>query len=119
MKLFKITSSNIRKNAAQAVMDIRGDDKLQVVIEPINNSKSNEQRGMFHALCKVFADETGYTPAQIKRIVKMELYGVEEVEVMGRRFEVLRSSEDLDRRGYSALIEQLYILAGEAGIVLV
>ena len=118
MRVFKIINADVRKNAAKAVMDITGEQKLQVTIEPIKDNKTAEQRGYFHVLCGIMGEETGYTMGQIKELVKIELYGTETVAIMGRQFERLKSSEELDRKGYSALTEQILIMAAEFGIVL-
>ena len=115
---YLIINAQVRSNACKAVMAITGDQKLQVIIEPIKEDKTAEQRGYFHVLCGILSEETGYTAGEIKELVKIRLYGTETVEVMGRTFERLKSSEKLGKKRYSALIEQILIIAGEAGITL-
>ena len=118
VKIFKIVNKQVRTNAVNAVRMIRGEEKLQVTIGPIKDSKTHDQRAYFHVLCGLLSDETGYTPGEIKELTKRRLYGTEFKEVLGERIEFLKSSEELDRKGYSALIEQILIIGGECGVTL-
>lgn len=118
MRKFIITSAQIRANAVRAVMEIRGEDNAEVIIQPHKKSKSAEQRGWFHVLCKILGEETGYTQGEIKELIKREIMGTTLIELAGRNVEVVASSESLDKVGYSELIDGTYVLAAEAGIVL-
>lgn len=113
-----IINKDIRRRAAQAVMAIRGDDKLEVIIRPHVNDKTAEQRAWFHVLCGLFGEATGYTREEIKELVKAEILGTTVITVAGREREVTASSEKQNRAQYSELIEGCYRLAAEAGVVL-
>ena len=113
-----IKTPEIRKRAAQAVMAIRGDDNMEVLIQPHKDDKTAEQRGFLHLLCKALADETGYSMIDIKELVKMEVLGSHEVTVGGVTKIVTESSEKQNRENYSALIEGVYRIAANAGVIL-
>lgn len=113
-----INSKAVRKRAADAVMQIKGDDDMEVIIRKREHSKTAEQRSFFHFLCKALGDETGYTLGEIKEMVKMEILGTKIVEIAGRHREVVESSEAQNKLMYSALIEGVYKLGAEAGVQL-
>jgi len=115
---FIINSQAVRTRAASAVMAIRGDDDMEVIIRKREYDKTKEQRGWFHALCKIFGEETGYTQGEIKELVKAEVLGTTIITIAGREREVTASSEKQNRESYSELIEGCYRLAAEAGIQL-
>ena len=97
----------------------------RVTIEPDFQDLTVEQRGGFHFLCGLLGKQTGYTEGEIKEMVKERVWGRDEkIGPDGRVYQVLRSSEhDLDGKttnviDYAALIDDVYILGGEAGVVL-
>ncbi len=91
---------------------------MVVEIKLFVKSKTSEQRAWFHTLCTMLGNELGYTMGEIKEIVKKHTLGSKEVLVGDLSFEVTASSESLKREGYSQLIESVYQLAAQAGIVL-
>ncbi len=123
-RVFKIKSQEIRQNAANAVMAIKGDDAMQVTIEPCIDDHTAEQRGFFHVLCREISQNTGYTQGEVKELIKMEIFGTKIVEFAGRTREVVSSSEYHDdgtkrvKPSYSELIEGAYRIAAEGGIQL-
>jgi len=118
MKKWVINDPQIRSNAANAVMAIRGEDNLEVIIQEHKESKSGEQRGFWHVLIKIISDDTGYRPDEVKEMLKKRILGTREIKIGGFQTEVTVSSESRDKVGYSELIEHTYQLAAEAGIVL-
>ena len=118
MKKFIITSKLIKRNAINAVMEKMGEDNMEVIIQKHKEDKTAEQRGWFHALCKTLGEETGYTQAEIKELIKKAIIGTKMVKVGGYEKEVTESSESLDKIGYSELIEGAYRIGAEAGIQL-
>jgi len=92
---------------------------LELVLRPEHEPKTGEQRGLWHALLADFGAELGYTLPEIKAVVKREYYGAETVTLpSGHKYEVVKSSEDEDRAGYSALIDFTLRFAAEQGVVL-
>lgn len=90
---------------------------LEVVVRQVRPRKTAEQRGLWHALLREMAAATGYTPGQMKEVVKREYYGPEWIRFPdGGEREITPSSEAEDREGYSRLIEFTVAFAHEHGI---
>lgn len=119
-RVFIINSKAARKNAADAVMRIKGDDNLEVIIQPHEDDQTAEQRKFWHVLVKIFADEIGDSPESLKMDIKRETFGVDVVvsKVTGRENEIVKSSTKANKNEYSQLIETTYRLAAEFGVVL-
>lgn len=115
-----IINKDIRRRAAQAVMAIRGDDKLEVIIRPHEDDQTAEQRKFWHVLIKVFADEIGDSPESLKMDIKRETFGVDIAvsKVTGKENEIVKSSTKAKKDEYSQLIETTYRLAANFGIQL-
>lgn len=99
---------------------VKPDDDLQLVVGPARKEKTHTQRKLFHALCTEAGRELGYTPGQVKEIVKREHFGTETLtDRQGRVYrDVVQSSEEADRTEYSDLIETLLRWAAENGVPL-
>jgi hypothetical protein len=122
--MIRIDSKEKRSWACEMVRNIRGDEDMQVTIEPYVEVKSDPQRAWFHVLCREICNGTGYTEAQIKEAVKKMILGTKTVKLGGYELEVTCSSET-DEEGkprskpsYSELIEGAYMLGAEAMIQL-
>jgi hypothetical protein len=115
---FKVTSKHIRQNAVEAVSKLTSEPIMEVIIQEWKEDKTASQRGFWHILIGIMAEELGYTKAQLKVILKDEILGTEQVEYKGKIKDISASSEDEKKAGYSFLIEQTYVIAAEQGIVL-
>ncbi len=119
-----VDSKDRRDLAASLVQGIRAEDcPIKVVIEPYIEAHTDDQRGLFHSLCRRFSQETGYSEAAIKEFVKKEILGTEVIEINGRQREVTCSSEydngkPRDRISYSELVDGIYRIAAEGGFVI-
>lgn len=120
-----IDSKERRAFALNLVQNIRADDcPLQLTIEPYVEAHSKEQRGLFHALCREWGNQVGYTEGQVKEAIKQHVYGTDTVELGGTVVTVTGSTERTadgkirDKSDYSELIEHTYRLAAEDGVVL-
>lgn len=119
-----VIDSKIRRDfALNLIQNIRAEDcPLELTLEPPANEKTTEQRGLFHALCRQMAKETGYTEGQVKELIKKHILGTKMIELAGKQYEVTSSSEvsddgkPRDKLSYSELIEGCYEIAGQAGI---
>jgi len=118
MNRFIINSKEVKRNCLDAVMEIRGEDNLEVVIQKHKKRKTDEQRSWFHVLASMLGEETGYTLAEVKDLVKRQVIGTRYVTIGNSQCEVVESSESQNREIYSQLIEGVYQLAAEAGIEL-
>jgi hypothetical protein len=104
---------------AIAAMPVSDEHPLEVVVREPRREKSQEQRGLWHAILGDIAQEMGHTPGEMKQIVKAEYYGTDWVTLpSGHRYEVIQSSEDADRGEYSRLIDFTMRFAAENGIVI-
>ena len=98
------------------------DDKQKkpyaVIIKPHVESKTEDQREGFHWLCKMLGDELGYSLLEIKEMCKRECMGTKTVKVGSCVQEITGSSESLNIIQYGELIDTVYRLGAEAGVVL-
>ena len=116
---FIIRNRDIRKRCMEAVSVITSDVIQEVTIKPHVDSKTIEQRNFWHMLLGNMSDEVGMAPGDLKEIVKAKVMGWRTVSYGGVDLVIADgSSEQLNIKDYSMLIEQTYILAGEAGIKL-
>jgi len=115
---FVINSKLVRARAAAEVAAIKGEDSMEVVIQPHKDDQTAEQRGFFHVLNKILADELGYAPDAMKSAIKVEAWGSEVVEVCEMTVEVVKSSSGAKKDEYAELIEVTYRIAAEYGVVL-
>ena len=76
MKQFPINSKENKQRALKAVMDILGEDGMEVVIRKRVVSGTTEQQAWFNMLCKMVADETGDSPDAVKAAIKKETFGL-------------------------------------------
>jgi len=118
MKRFIIKTAQIRKYASDAVLSIKGEDCLEVIIRPYVDDQTSNQRSFFHVLVGIMAKECGNTPNEMKIAIKEEHYGYESVEVLGKTRTVLQSTTKNNKEDYSALIETTYRIGAELGIIL-
>lgn len=90
-----------------------------VEIKEYKKPKSVRQRGWFHSLCSMLGNELGIPAGQVKELAKAQVLGWRVVTLGGITFPVADgSSEKLNRMEYADLIDVLYRLAAEAGVVL-
>lgn len=118
VRKFIVNTAGARLRAAQAVMAITSADKYEVIIQPNKENQTSEQRGFFHALLKIMADELGYSPDAMKQCIKAECWGVETVTIGELTVDVIKSSAGAKKDEYSELIEVAYRISAEYGIVL-
>ena len=117
-RVFNINSQQVRARAAAEVAAIKGEDAMEVIIQPRVDDQTAEQRGFWHVLIKILATELGYTPNAMKAAIKVETWGSEMVEVCEMTVEVVESSSGAKKDEYSKLIETTYRIAAEYGVVL-
>ena len=95
-----------KKRALEAVNACMGDNIMQVTIEPFKDDKTANQRAFWHVLIGIMAKELGYTPLEMKNVLKVKIMGVEVVKDLdGNDLEQIPSSEDEKKHGYSLLID--------------
>ena len=118
MKKYIIKTPEIKKNCLAAIMEIMGDQNMEVIIQEHTDDKTREQESFFHVLCRELSRDTGYTEGEIKELIKQEILGTTVVKFAGRAREVTSSSAKASRPQYSELIEGAYKIGAEAGVIL-
>lgn len=102
-----------------AAFRLTEEDDIEIEVRPRRKEKTDTQRRTWHALLADFGRQLGYTMPQMKEVVKRELLGSEWITLpSGKRHEVIPSSEDEDRYGYSELIDGTLRIAAENGVLL-
>ena len=110
---------DIRANAVKAIEALDPAVIWDITITNHVNSKTAHQRAWFHKLCALLGDELGMQPGELKEIAKAKLFGWKHIEYGGVTLTLADGhSESLSAKKYGQLIEVLYQLAGDAGIVL-
>lgn len=118
MNKWRIMSETTKKYAKDFIDKTAEDGSMEVVVRKHKCEKSVNQRAGFHFLLKIISDETGYTVEEVKELVKQRCFGSEEKKIFGEVIFLPKSSETLNRKEYSELIEGVYRLGAEAGILL-
>lgn len=118
MQEFPINSLENKQHALRAVMAILGSDGMEVVIRKRVESGSKKQKAWFNMLAKMIADDTGNNQEAVKAHVKEREWGKHEAEVGGVKIVFIPRSDYYGMKGYSQLIEGIYLLGAELGIVL-
>ena len=118
-----IDSKERRDLAISLVSGIRQTDcPMMVTIEPFIEGHSDDQRALFHSLCRELGREVGYTEAEVKEYVKQEILGTRSIKIGDNEKTVVCSSEydesgkKRDKISYSELIDGLYRIAAQAGV---
>lgn len=118
-RYFVITSREQARAVVEAIarLDVSEAHPAEIVIRPVRKEKTHDQRAAWHALLTEFGNAIGYTLREIKEVVKREYYGTDTVTLPnGKKIEIVQSSEDEDRDGYSRLMDFTLRFAAEQGI---
>ena len=120
-------TDRIRGNAIAFIHELKVDEKdkpVEIRIRTKVKTKSEEQRAWFHKCCQTLGDAIGEPMGHIKELVKQRVFGVDVVKI-GKKSYVITSSSERDDDGelrstvdYGRLIDDLYLLAAEAGVAL-
>ena len=118
MRRFILSTPEIAANAARFVKGFPDNGPIQqVTVEEYDPDKTDSQRAMFHVWINEWARETGYTPKEMKLIVKDACLGYEEVKKKdGTVIRSLISTESLSKKGYNELIERAFAWAADNGL---
>jgi hypothetical protein len=122
-KKFRLRDSDIIQNCAKYILsdEMRKEcerKEHEVIIQEYKKDVTAEQRAFFNGvLVRAISQETGYSEAEVKEMVKKYTHGVNEVTIGNSTHYVTTSSES-GREKMSELIEGAYRLAAEANIQL-
>lgn len=100
-KTFIIRTKSIRAKAAEAVLAIRNDPLMEVIIRKHRKRRSLDQNNKWHAMLNDLAQFTGNDAYELKGYIK---------GAMG-----IKHSSDMDKMPFSDLIERTYALGVELG----
>lgn len=113
-----------RANCLAYIKALKAPKPMEIIVRRYKRDKTAEQRGWFHSLCTLLGADVGYSMGAVKEIVKQRVFGTDTVAVGPRTYTVTPSSErddDGEERKtdeYAKLIDEIYLLGAEAGIVL-
>jgi len=123
----KFHLDNIRHNAMLFIASLVIDEKdkpIEIRIKTHTKTKSDEQRAWLHKCYTIVGDALGYPPGCIKEANKQRVFG-SDVVIVGRKSYVITPSSERDEDGelrstvdYGRLIDEIYIMAAEAGVAL-
>lgn len=91
---------------------------LMVTIEPYYRPHTRSQTAKVHVMIAEMADALGYTRAELKEVLKQELWPMKEVRFRTGSVAVPKSTAELTREEASAVIERLIQVAAEMGVTL-
>jgi len=112
-----VNTATAKKRALAAVNGLMSDHICQVTIEDYKHDKTAQQRGFWHVLIGIMAKELGYTPLEMKNILKVKIMGTEIVKDLdGNDLEQIPSSEAEKRHGYSLLIDGTIEIGHDLGM---
>lgn len=77
------------------------------------HKKTDEQRNLFHALCRTIGLHVGETPGKIKEAVKADFFGLDEYKIGDKWYRAVKPSEQAPKDEYSQLIDFTYQWAAE------
>ena len=104
--LLIVRDPQTRARAIEAIANLDYSKPKQVDIREYKSKRSNPQNDAFHGICADAAQYIGCSTEEAKRMIKADLLGTMIVEKEGFKFEVLRSTADLNVQEMSQLIEQ-------------
>lgn len=95
---------------------------LELILRTERREKTHEQRKLWHVMMVDLAPLLGLTPAETKLLIKRLFFGVSVkiVKIADREvpIELVPSSEDLERKEYSDLIDFTIRFAAEQGFMI-
>ena len=113
---FIIRSTATRAEAINAVAAITSDPLMCVIIKPYEKTRSDEQNRKIHALFSEIAQQTGYSPAEVKQMCKRDILGSKVVEYKGQKYEVLPETHRMSVKDMVDFIDQIYAWCAEREI---
>jgi len=120
---FFLNTTQSKEFAINFIKNIGIPSNFEVVIQKARKSQTDDQREGFHVLLKILAEGLGYSQSQkelegLKQALKEEALGFETVTVFGKQYKILKSTTKYNRDDYSRLIETIYRIGSEMGVVL-
>ena len=96
-----------------------GEGKLwEIIIQEYREKRTLEQNAKWHSMVGDIANYYGYTPIEMKTIMKDQLGLFHDVETEKKTYRVYHETSKMPVEDLSNLIEQTYQWAAENGIVL-
>lgn len=112
MVVFYTRSEEIKNNALEEIRKLKGLWKIQ--ISP--TKRTTDQNAYFHSLIALIAPHAGYTPEDLKEILKCTFLGVREVKFGEKMYVLPIPSSSLDKKQYAILLEKTIALTHSLGI---
>src|SRR5688572_21628579 len=110
------TREKLRSVVASLAGMLVGKQPLELILRTERVPIAGVQRRRFHAIAADIAPHVGMTPAQVKRHIKADFYGISLIWENGLYVEVIQSSEDSDSEEYERLTDHALQWASERGV---
>jgi hypothetical protein len=115
-RTFNLINENVRQNCIREIQGLDL-DKYEVVIE--RAGKTPKQRRYWHMILQIVAEEYGDSYERLKHMVKAQVLGYDQwKDRKGNLQSRVLSSEELDTKRYSELIDYTIMVADNLGVTL-
>lgn len=112
---FILKNDEIIKNCLDVV---RNSYNCTVEIKPYKKGRSNSQNRLYWSLLGIIAKDAGYEIDDLHTAIKVRFLGTSEKFIAGNLVTIPKSTTTLNTREFTELIEKIYALGAEMGIVL-
>lgn len=113
---FIIRSADIRKNAVEAVKNIRAEPLMQVEIKEFQNIRSLAQNSLMWKWYSIISKETGTPALALHEEMKVRILGIEEKYVLDELIRIPKSTKKLKVKGMTDFLHAVEALANELNI---
>jgi len=110
--IFFTRTDQIKENCANEIRKLNGTWKV-TISQP---RRTNSQNAYFHALLAIISPVAGYTPEDLKEVLKAELIGMREITYNGKTYLLPIPSSSLDKQQYGVLLDKVLQLANFLGV---
>jgi len=103
------------QNCLNHIANLDPDKKWSVLIEEWKPNRRRAQENLWHKWVSIIAREKGYSPEEMKHLIKLEVFGATEFENKrtGETCYRVQSTAELSVEEYSHLINETERLAGD------
>ena len=117
---FILRNPDIQQMALSAVSQAPVSDEtpIEVIVRPYKSKRSLEQNALWHTMVGELAQKMGYTPIEMKGILKYALGYYHEIQGKQRKIMIFDETSKMSVEQLTTLIDQTYQWASEKGVVL-
>jgi len=112
---FILRDETILKNCLDVIQQSIG---CTVEIKPYKKTRSGRQNRLYWTLLGIIAKDAGYELDDLHTAVKVRFLGADEKLIAGQLVTVPKSTTGLNTREFTELVDKVYALGAQMGIVL-